>query len=172
MAMQSGAPFTPRVVGSFLDVGSGVNGTLRADYNGSDISIGDPTTLRFFNTDAFSIPAAGAVRDGVAQPDHRSRLAQHEHEPVEERQLQPQRAASRSALQANNVFNTVQFSSIDTVVNSPTFGQVTSVRPMRSVQVQLAVQVLKAGVAAKAEGHGDGMTMSRSSSVTSCGRRR
>ena len=38
-------------------------------------------------------------------------------------------------IQANNVFNTVQFLAIDTVVNSPTFGQVTSVRPMRSVQL-------------------------------------
>ena len=40
-------------------------------------------------------------------------------------------------VQATNVFNTVQFSSIDTVVNSPTFGQVTAVRPMRSVQLIL-----------------------------------
>jgi hypothetical protein len=35
--------------------------------------------------------------------------------------------------QANNVFNHVQWGSIDAVVNSPTFGQVTSVRSMRSV---------------------------------------
>jgi hypothetical protein len=38
-------------------------------------------------------------------------------------------------LLANNVFNTVQFASIDTIVNSPTFGQVTAVRPMRRVQI-------------------------------------
>jgi hypothetical protein len=30
---------------------------------------------------------------------------------------------------ANNVFNTVQYSGVDTNVVSPTFGQVTSVRP-------------------------------------------
>jgi hypothetical protein len=36
---------------------------------------------------------------------------------------------------ASNVFNTVQFASIDTYVNSPTFGQVTSVRPMRRIQL-------------------------------------
>jgi hypothetical protein len=36
---------------------------------------------------------------------------------------------------ASNVFNTVQFASVDTFVNSPTFGQVTSVRPMRRVQL-------------------------------------
>ena len=56
---QSGGPFTPRVTGNYVDVGSGVNGTLRADYDGSDISVSDPTTLRYFNTDAFSIPAPG-----------------------------------------------------------------------------------------------------------------
>jgi hypothetical protein len=38
-------------------------------------------------------------------------------------------------LLANNVLNTVQFASIDTIVNSPTFGQVTSVRPMRRMQL-------------------------------------
>ena len=36
---------------------------------------------------------------------------------------------------ASNVLNTVQFTSIDTVVNSPTFGQVTAVRPMRRFQL-------------------------------------
>jgi hypothetical protein len=35
--------------------------------------------------------------------------------------------------QATNVFNNVQWGAIDTVVNSPTFGEVTSTRSMRSV---------------------------------------
>ena len=38
-------------------------------------------------------------------------------------------------VQANNVFNNVQCGSIDTVVNSPTFGQVTS----RALDAQRAV---------------------------------
>jgi hypothetical protein len=33
------------------------------------------------------------------------------------------------------VLNTPQWATIDTVVNSPTFGQVTGVRAMRSMQV-------------------------------------
>jgi hypothetical protein len=33
------------------------------------------------------------------------------------------------------VLDTVQWASIDTVVNSPTFGRVTAVRPMRRVQI-------------------------------------
>jgi hypothetical protein len=38
-------------------------------------------------------------------------------------------------LQVNavNLLNTVQWAGVDTNVNSPTFGQVTSVRPMRTV---------------------------------------
>jgi hypothetical protein len=43
-------------------------------------------------------------------------------------------------LMATNVLNTVQFASIDTVVNSPTFGQVTAFRPMRTVQLVLRVR--------------------------------
>jgi len=44
------------------------------------------------------------------------------------------RVLSLQAL-ASNLFNTVQFATIDTIVNSPTFGQVTSVRPMRRIQL-------------------------------------
>ena len=40
-------------------------------------------------------------------------------------------------LNATNLLNLVNFAAIDTVVNSPTFGQVTSVRPMRSLQLGL-----------------------------------
>ena len=40
-------------------------------------------------------------------------------------------------LNATNVLNTVNYASIDTFVNSPTFGRVVSVRPMRSVQLNL-----------------------------------
>ena len=36
-----------------------------------------------------------------------------------------------------NLLNIVNYAAIDTVVNSPTFGQVLSVRPMRSVQLNL-----------------------------------
>jgi hypothetical protein len=37
--------------------------------------------------------------------------------------------------QATNVFNAPQFRSIDTVVNSPSFGRVTSVGSMRKIQI-------------------------------------
>ena len=45
-------------------------------------------------------------------------------------------------LNASNLLNMVNYQAIDTAVNSPTFGQVLSVRPMRSVTAQRAVPVL------------------------------
>ena len=38
---------------------------------------------------------------------------------------------------ATNLLNTVQWAAVDTNVNSPTFGQVLSARPMRTVTAQL-----------------------------------
>ena len=40
-------------------------------------------------------------------------------------------------LNANNLLNLVNYAGIDTVVNSPTFGQVFSVRPMRSMTLNV-----------------------------------
>ena len=134
LVTQSGAPFTARVTGSFRDVSTGVNGTLRADYNGADISLSDPTTLRFFNTDAFAIPATGtfgnSARNLIVGPgSHNVNMSLSKNV-----NFVRNRGVS-IRVQANNIFNNVQFAAIDTTVNSPTFGQVTSVRPMRSVQL-------------------------------------
>ncbi len=60
VTLASGTPFTARVLGNVQDVARGVNGTLRANYNGQPIAVGDPTSaLQFFNTAAFSVPAPG-----------------------------------------------------------------------------------------------------------------
>jgi hypothetical protein len=40
-------------------------------------------------------------------------------------------------VRATNLLNNVNYTAIDTFVNSPTFGQVLSVQPMRSMQVNL-----------------------------------
>ncbi len=50
--------------------------------------------------------------------------------------LGPRRVLSIN-LNATNLLNMVNYAAIDTVVNSPTFGQVLSVRPMRSMQAGL-----------------------------------
>ena len=48
--------------------------------------------------------------------------------------MKRQRSISISA-QANNLFNTPQLTGLDTYVNSPTFGQITSVGQMRTISL-------------------------------------
>jgi hypothetical protein len=132
--LASGTPFTARVLGDVADVARGTNGTLRADYSGAPIDLADPTTTSFFNTAAFTIPAAGTFGDAG-----RNTIIGPGTEVVNlgvtrNIALTGTRVLSLQAL-ASNLFNTVQFATIDTIVNSPTFGQVTSVRPMRRIQL-------------------------------------
>jgi hypothetical protein len=130
----SGTPFTARITGNVSDVARGTNGTLRADYTGARITVDDPTIQRFFNTAAFTIPAAGtfgnAARNTIPGPWSTTlNMALMKNFTV------PGTRGVSLRLQANNVLNTPQWATVDTVVNSPTFGQVTGVRAMRSMQV-------------------------------------
>jgi hypothetical protein len=133
-ALASGTPFTARVLGSIADVSRGVNGTLRANYDGQPIGVSDPTSALFFNTAAFSVPAPGtfgnAGRNTIIGPGTSSMNLG-----LTRNITFDQTRGLSIQLLASNVFNTVQFASIDTVVNSPTFGQVTAVRPMRRFQL-------------------------------------
>ena len=53
---QTGTPLTARVLGAASDLLRGVNGSLRANYNGTPIELSDPTVDEFFNITAFSTP--------------------------------------------------------------------------------------------------------------------
>jgi hypothetical protein len=133
---QSGTPLTARIVGAATSVAQGASGTLRANYSGDDISLSTPTIDRYFNTAAFSIPDAGTFgnssRNLIVGPGSRLLDAQFSRDIrlVGTRTLSVQ-------LNANNLLNFVNYANVDTVVNSPTFGQITSVRPMRSMTLNL-----------------------------------
>jgi trimeric autotransporter adhesin len=137
--MQSGTPLTPRVLSSASDAARGTNGTLRADYNGQPIAVDEPTIDRFFNTAAFSLPASGvfgtAGRNVIVGPGSKDLNAQF----VRDVGLGGSRVLTIQ-LRFNNILNLVNYASVDTVVNSPSFGQVTSVRPMRSMQLVFRFQ--------------------------------
>jgi trimeric autotransporter adhesin len=136
----SGMYFTPRVLGGALDISRGVSGSLRANaVAGQSVSISDPSTLKWFNTAAFCAPSATCVnpadssfgdagRNIIEGPGQVSlNMALNKTIPIKE---------SRSLdlrISANNVFNIVQFTSINTVVNSLTFGEVTATNSMRRV---------------------------------------
>jgi trimeric autotransporter adhesin len=124
------------VAGAVSDVARGTNGTLRANYLGESISLADPTIDRFFNTNAFTVPASGAFgnasRNMIIGPGSRLLNAQF----ARDVRLSSTRVLGVQ-LNANNLLNLVNYGAIDTVVNSPTFGQILSVRGMRSMQLNL-----------------------------------
>jgi trimeric autotransporter adhesin len=131
---QAGTPLTARTVGAAADVSRGTNGTLRADYDGGPVPADNPTIDRFFNVEAFSVPAAGlfgtAGRNTIIGPGSRLLNAQL----ARDVRLGGNRSLGVT-VNASNLLNTVNYANVDTNVNSPSFGQVTSVRPMRAVQL-------------------------------------
>jgi hypothetical protein len=131
---QSGLPLTARVCGAVFDIAQGTNCALRADLTGVPISSADPGITRVFNTRAFAVPTAGtfgnSVRNAITGPATHQLNASL----VRDIRLRGTRALTLR-VNANNVLNTVQWATIDTNLNSPTFGQVLSVRPMRTITV-------------------------------------
>jgi hypothetical protein len=124
------------VTGAIADVARGTNGTLRANYNGETVALSNPTIDQFFNRDAFTIPAAGtfgtASRNMIIGPGSRQLNAQFSRD----LRLNATRVVSVQ-WNATNLLNQVNYLAVDSVVNSPTFGQVLSVRGMRSMQLNL-----------------------------------
>jgi hypothetical protein len=128
----SGTPFTARVLGSFSDVAGGTNGTLRANYTGEPIQSGDHSIKHWFNTDAFKAPPPGAYgtsgRNTIIGPGSAAfNLVLSKNFPL------PNSMGVEMRAEADNVLNHPNYSGLDTTVNSPTFGQVTSVASMRKM---------------------------------------
>ena len=133
IAFATGMPFTARVLGSFTDVASGVNGTLRANATGQPVSLSDPTVAEWFNTAAFVVPPAGTFGDAgrnTIEGPHTFSVNMA----MAKTFTMGDTKAFEVRLQATNVFNNPQFTTIDTVVNSPTFGRVVGVGGMRKLQ--------------------------------------
>jgi hypothetical protein len=128
----SGLPFTPRILGSLTDVNSGVNGTLRPDVTGVPVALSNPSINEWFNTAAFVAPPLGqygdARRNSIIGP---GQLVFD----MSLTKVIPMRESRNLELrmQASNVFNRPQYQTIDTVLNSPTFGQVVGVGAMRTI---------------------------------------
>jgi len=127
----SGLPFTPRLLGNIADVNRGTNGTLRPDLvPGQAVSVANPSIQEWFNTSAFVAPPTGqfgdARRNSIIGPGSKVfDMAFTKVVPLKESRVLEFRA------QGSNIFNMVNYSSIDTTVNSPTFGRVTAAGSMR-----------------------------------------
>lgn len=135
-SVTSGTPYTARVLGAVGDVAGGTYGTLRADVTGQPVSLANPTIQQFFNTAAFTTPAGGTFGDAGRNTIQGPGSANLDMSLMKSLALPGSQNLS-IRLQANNVLNRAQFAAIDTVVNSPTFGQVIAMQPMRTMQLIL-----------------------------------
>jgi len=135
----TGTPLTPSYQAAIADVSRGTTGTLRPDYSASSVSptAGASSLRKWFNPAAFALPATDAFgnafgnvpRNSIAGPGTISNNMSLS----KTLDLGEMRSWEFRAM-ANNVFNTVQYSGVDTYINSPTAGQVNSVAQMRSFQ--------------------------------------
>jgi hypothetical protein len=146
----SGLYFTPRVLGNSLDIGRGVSGSLRANATGAPVSLGSPSTLEWFNTAAFCSPASSfgsstpgsgttcANPSGSSFGDAGRNTIEGPGQITFDMNLSKtitlkESRALEFRIQAANVFNTAHFAGLNTIVNSLTYGEVTSVGSMRRV---------------------------------------
>ncbi len=138
----SGFYFTPNVRGGSVDIGRGVSGSQRANYvAGQSIALSGPTSLEWFNTAAFCAPSASttcANPNGSAFGDAGRFIiegpGQFSLNMALSKTIQLRESRSLELrLQANNVFNIVQFTGLNTTVNSLAFGEVTSAANMRRI---------------------------------------
>jgi uncharacterized membrane protein YgcG len=131
----SGLPFTPRLLGNIADVNRGTNGTLRPDVvPGQAVSLANPSIREWFNKAAFVAPPTGqfgdARRNSIIGPGSKVfDMAFTKVFSLKEARVLEFRA------QATNIFNIPNYSSIDTNLNSPTFGRVTAVGGMRQFTI-------------------------------------
>ena len=142
-SISSGFYYSPHVLGGALDIGRGVSGSLRANVvPGQAIGVANRSALEWFNTAAFCAPGINCVNpSGSAFGDAGRNIIEgpgaitfdmslNRTIPIRESRSLDLRVA------ANNVFNHVNYASINTVVNSLTYGQVTSAGGMRRLTLQ------------------------------------
>jgi hypothetical protein len=132
----TGTPLTPSFQAASADVSRGTAGSLRPDrVPSSSLTAGGGSLNKWFNTAAFSAPTGNnfgtASRNSIAGPG----TIQNNLSLSKTMQLGDTRSMEFRAT-ANNAFNTVQYSGVDTNYDSPTFGEVTSAASMRSFTFQ------------------------------------
>jgi hypothetical protein len=134
VTLASGFPFSPRIFNTFSALNKGVNGSSRPDLvPGQSIQLSHPTIQQWFNTAAFTTPAGpfgDSGRNTITGPGMFSMdMAVSKNIQLKEMQ------GLEVRLSATNILNTVHYTSIDTTLGSPTFGQVVAAGPMRKGQI-------------------------------------
>ncbi|WP_256370374.1 TonB-dependent receptor [Granulicella sp. S156] len=131
----TGTYFTPTYTGNQAEASSGNTITLRPDRDFTQPLKGPGKVGEFFNTAAFVAPASGqygnASQGSIEGPGTVSVNTSLS------RTVQLGGTSSFEArVTASNVFNTVQYSGINTTLNNANFGEVSSAAAMRALLVQ------------------------------------
>ncbi|MDE1154857.1 MAG: TonB-dependent receptor [Acidobacteriaceae bacterium] len=138
----SGSYYTPSFTANASQIAGGGAYTLRADRNFAEAINGSGSINEFFNTAAFACPGTVTGSLTSCTPAHYGSASRYSIEGPG--QLVANASLSRivkmgdtrtfeARMTASNVFNTVQYSGINTTVNSATFGQVTGAATMRKI---------------------------------------
>lgn len=134
----SGRPFTARLLGNQINnSGSSSQASERAGTTGQPVELpsSQRTTLEWFNTNAFRLPEPGffgeAGRNTIEGPGSWTVNL------ILTRSIPLNSEGRRLVLsfQADNVFNHVNYTGLNTTVNSRGFGQVTAAGPMRQLRM-------------------------------------
>jgi hypothetical protein len=139
LTAQSGTPLTAHVIGAATDVAQGTNGALRANYTSAPIQLTNPLVDEFFNTAAFTVPPAGQFGDSARNMIIGPGVRQLNGALTRDVRVGGNRSVTLS-INALNLLNSVQWQSIDTNVNSSTYGYVQSARPMRTITASIRVR--------------------------------
>ena len=130
--LATGMPLSPRILGNFSEVNGGVSGALRPDVTGASIAVSNPGVHEWFNPAAFIAPAPGEYGDAGRNIIEGPGQITFDMSISKTFQFRETRSLELRVT-ANNVFNHVQYTSVDTNLNSPTFGQVVTAGTMRRV---------------------------------------
>jgi hypothetical protein len=131
----AGTPLTPEYAAAISDVIRGTAGTLRPDHvQNVSPTAGGGSAKKWFNAAAFTQPTPDAFGNALGNVSRNSITGpgtfQNNMTLSKTLQLGETRSMEFRA-SANNVFNTVQYVGVDTNLNSPSAGQVTSAAAMR-----------------------------------------
>ncbi|MBZ5498729.1 MAG: TonB-dependent receptor [Acidobacteriia bacterium] len=136
----SGSPMTARYTGSGGSSSSALYNSLRADATEISplIPWGDRTLLAFFNTAAFAIPSGSygnAGRNTITGPGtNMLNLSIHKNFRLDENNRRID-----FSWQVQNLLNHPNWAGVSTTINALNFGQVTGIRPMRSMTMNLRI---------------------------------
>jgi hypothetical protein len=134
----SGTWLSPSYSSSVASTACGTGGVMRPNLTGASVTAGGGTLNKWFNTSAYSAPTAtsgycdyfgNAPRNSIVGPG----TVTNDMSLAKTIQVGSTRSMEVRAI-IDNVFNTVQYSSVSTDMSSSNFGQVTRVGDMRSFQ--------------------------------------